>query len=399
MPTYHYTAKSGPGHAREGDLIADSEADALARLEAMGYTPIRLREQALPNARRHARPVGRRDITVFTRQMAGLLKAGVPMLRALATVAAQADKYRGARLIESLADAVRNGVPLSTALSEHPHLFSSVYISMVRAGESAGALDRVLRCLAEVREKEDAMRQRVQAAIAYPLLLLGVGAVTVFVLLAFFMPRVIVLFEGLERLPWPTRLLLAISGWVSRYRFWILLVSALPVVLIHRLTGFERGRLWMDRLLLRMPLVKSFLLFDDVARFSRTLALLITAGVPISGALTLAAATLQNRVLRDEIEAVRDATVQQGRAFSEGLRRARYFPPFLATMTAVGEEGGRIEETLDETALYYERETDRMGQLVSALLEPVLILTVGALVGFIVAAMLLPIFELGTAGL
>ena len=393
MPVYEYTAKRGPGNPETGEIRAASEAEALAVLDARGYVPIRVRRRVPVAAGRRHGAVRSRDVTLFTRQMAGLLKAGVPMIRALATVAGQSANTRFGGVVESLATSIGNGSTFSAALAEHPRIFPALYISMVRAGESAGALDQVLFRMAEEREKEDERRRRVQAAVAYPALLLVVGTATVFVLLAFFMPRVAALFEGWGQLPWPTRLLLAVSGWVSRYRIAILLAVALPLTVGYRLARTEKGRLWLDRRVLRLPLAGRLLLHNDIARFSRTLSLLIKSGVVISTALALAADTVRNRALRSDLDAVRRSTVQQGRAFSEGLQRGKGFPPFLSTMTAVGEESGRIDETLEETALYYEREIDRTSNMATALLEPALILVIGGLVGFIVAAMLLPIFE------
>lgn len=395
MPVYEYTAKRGPGRPETGEIRAASEAEALAALDADGYIPIRVQPRGVDVPDRRHGSIRFHDITLFTRQMAGLLKAGVPMLRALATVSGQSSNTRFAGILERVSTAIRNGSTFSAALSEYPRVFSPLYVSMVRAGESAGALDQILWRLAEEREKQDDRWRRVQAALAYPVLLIMVGAATVFVLLAFFMPRVAALFEGWGRLPWPTRVLLAVSGWVSEYRMAILLSIALPLALLHRVARTRKGRLWLDRRILRLPLMGRLLLHHEIARFSRTLALLIKAGVAIGSALALAADTIRNRALRAEVQAVRQATVQQGRAFSEGLQRGRGFPPFLITMISVGEQSGRIDETLEETASFYEKEIDRMSNMATSLLEPALILVIGGLVGFIVAAMLLPIFEFG----
>lgn len=399
MPLYEYTAKRGPGAPETGELRAVNSAEALAGLESRGLTPIRIREIMPAGVRRRGGAVGFGEITRFTRQMAGLLKAGVPILRALTTVASQGSSLRFARLVDALADAIRNGGTLSSAMASHPRQFPAVYVSMVRAGESAGALERVLLRLAEEREHDEEQRRRVQAAIAYPALLVVVGIVTVFVLLAYFMPRIAVMFEGWARLPLPTRLLMSVSGWVAEYRMAILLAVAMPLILLHRVSRSEKGRLMLDRWVLRMPLAGQFVLISEIARFARTLALLIKAGVAIAPALELASDTVRNLALRAELESVRESTVKQGRAFSEGLMRASVFPPFLTTMTAVGEQSGRIDETLEETAAYYEREIARISKMATALIEPVLILIIGGLVGFIVAAMLLPIFEIGAGGL
>ncbi len=405
MGVYRYKAKHGPSQTVEGQLEAESRAAALLALDRMGYSPISVEERpegaregrgSRRSPRRGGGPVRRRDITVLTRQLASLLKSGVPILRALRTIASQIDKPRLRELVERLEAVIRDGSMLSEAMARYPKLFAPLYLDMVRAGETAGVLDSTLARLADAREREDESRRKVQAAVAYPLLVLAVGIVTILVLLVYFLPKIIVLFENFEDLPTPTRLLIATSEFCSGAWHWMLLALVLGVLVLRRVLALERGRTVVDGWILRVPGLRRFLIEASLARFARTLALLIDAGVPIDQALALSANTMGNAVLRDEIESVRRGTVQKGAALSEGLRRSRIIPPFVANMTAVGEEAGRLDEALNEVASFYEREVDQQARLVTALIEPILILVVGGLVGFIVAAMLLPIFKLGT---
>jgi len=401
MPTFIYKAKSGPGKTVEGELAADSKPAAVAALEAMGCSPIWVAEQpqkagAGRASRRHDRRISSRDVTLFTRQLASLTKSGVPILKALSTIAEQAENGRFQALVHDVEHTIRDGTMLSGALSKYPAVFSSLYVNMVRAGESAGVLDTTLNRLADARERDDEVRRKVQAAIAYPLLIVTVGLITVFVLLAFFLPKIIGLFKDYKDLPWPTRALMGISGFCSENWYWILIAAVLLLAVIKRLTSVEKGRAWLDETRLRLPLIGRFVLESEMARFARTLSLLIQAGIPIDKALSLSGDTLRNVILRAEVEEMRKNTVLQGVPISVGMKKSGRFPPFIANMTAVGEEAGRLDESLDEVASYYEKDVEQQTRLATSLLEPILVLVVGAIVGFIVAAMLLPIFRLST---
>jgi len=396
-----YKAKDGPSKTVEGELRAESRSAAVAAVDAMGYIPVQVRLKPESGSKRRGRvwrrPVSARDVTVFTRQLASLVRSGVPILRALSTVRAQTENGSLRQVVDDLEVTVRDGSMLSEALSKHAALFPELYVNMVRSGESGGVLDTILERLAEARENEEDMRRKVQAAIAYPTLIVCVGIATVFVLLTFFLPRVVGLFRDYRRLPLPTRLLMGASDFFADSWHWIVLGLLLAIAVVKRLQAVDKGKTFLDRLKLHVPVLSRFIRDSDIARFARTLALLLEAGIPIDRGLALSANTLRNAVFRSEIEKVRDETVQQGHPLSEGLKRAKYFPVFVANMTGVGEEAGTLENSLAEVASFYEKEFEQRSRLATSLLEPVLILVVGVIVGFIVTAMLLPIFEIGTA--
>ena len=399
MPSFAYKAKHGPGKTVTGNVDAESRASAAADLEAMGYSPVWIREAddgagGKGRPRRRRGRIRQRDVTVFSRQLASLTKSGVPILKALSTIEGQTDNGAMRRVVGELEATIRDGSMLSEAMSGYPSVFPELYINMVRAGESAGLLDTMLLRLAEAREREEEMRRKVQAAMAYPTLVLVIGVATVFVLLAFFLPKIIDLFDGYEDLPLPTRVLIAGSEFCSTHWYWIVIAAGLVAAVFSRLAAMERGRMFVDRIKLHLPLMKGFVLESEIARFGRTLALLIGAGISIDKALSLSAETLHNSVLRDEVERARDGTVNQGSPLSEGLRQAQHFPAMVANMCAVGEEAGKLDESLSEIASFYEGEVNQRSRIVTSLLEPILILVVGGVVGFIVAAMLLPIFKL-----
>jgi type II secretory pathway component PulF len=402
MPTFLYRAKRGPDEPVDGEIEADSRAAALVRLDALGLSPVWVRprpESAAPGRRRRllSRRVRARDVTVFTLQLASLVRSAVPILRALRTVAQQSGHPAMGHVAGDIEAAVRDGRMLSEALERHPSLFPPLYVGMVRAGESAGALDVTLARLAESREREEDLRRRIQAAVAYPVLILAVGFLTVVALFAFFLPRVVSLFRGYAALPLPTRILIALSDSFSAYGLWLLVGLVLAVAVLRRIAAVERARLFFDTLKLRLPLAGRFWAEGDLARYARTLALLIEAGVPIDRALESSAGALRNEALRAELDKARDRTVRQGSPFSESLRLCPHVPLFLINLAAVGEESGRLPEALTEAAVFYEKEVEQRARLLSSLLEPALILAVGSVVGFIVAAMLLPIFELSSS--
>ncbi len=399
MPVYVYRAKKGPVETVEGELAADRPAAALARIEGMGLVPVWVREKASVAADGVARTRGRvrsRDINTFTRQLAGLLRSGVPILKSLATIAQQAESAPFRVVLGDLEAMVRDGRMLSEALVKYPALFSPLYVNMVRSGESGGVLDVILLRLADARERDEELIARVRGALAYPALVLGVGLATVLVMMVFFLPRVVgVLQSTHQALPMPTRILMGASRIATQYWYWVAALGVLGWGAARRLVASERGRLTWDRAALRLPVVGRFMRDADIARFSRTLELLVRTDIPIDRALQLSTNTLSNAALRSEFDQVRRDTVQMGHPIASGLRRARNIPPFVASMVAVGEESGRLDESLAEVGTFYERELDRGLRMATSLLEPALILIVGTVVGFIVFAMLLPIFQIG----
>lgn len=399
MPTFAYRAKQGPDKTVDGSLVAESRSAALTRLEATGHVPVWVAEvsgsqNGVP--RGTGRRISAREVTVFTRQLAGLLKAGVPILRALTTIQQQNENPAFRVLVMDMLNAVRDGDMLSDTLRRWPALFPDLYINMVRAGESAGKLDEVLLRLAEARESDDELNARIAAALAYPSLVMGVGVVSVFVILTFFLPRIMPLFQGMSvALPLPTRIILAVSGVFARYWGVIVVVAAAAGWLMRRVLQTPQGRLMVDRAVLALPLVGRFARDTDIVRFARTLSLLVRAGISVERAMSLGGHTVANRHLRTAILTAAEETVSQGSTISAGFKRRPEIPEFVTNMVAVGEETGRLDETLTEIAAFYQRELDRDLRLATTLLEPVLLLLVGGAVGFIILAMLLPIFQIG----
>lgn len=400
MPRYRYEAKEGPGKTIERELVADSKAHALARIEAMGLTPVRVYAAGKHTVESNGVPVStrgirRHDVTIFTRQLASLTRAGVPILRALHSIRDQTENTSMQPVVEDLENAIRDGSMLSESMCRYPSLFPELYTNMVASGEAGGVLDTILYQLADAREQEDESRRKVQAAMAYPTLVGITGLVTIFVLLAFFMPRVMALFADHEHLPLPTRLLLGISGFLSAHWIWLILATGLILVVLQRIAAMHRGRFFIDAIKLRIPWLGRFIRDVELARFTRVFALLIQSGINIDRVLQLSGTAMHNTVLREEVDKVRERTVRQGMALSAGIKASMVFPSFVGNMLAVGEETGRLDESLTEVALFYEGAIERQSRMAISLLEPILLLVCGVVVGFIVFAMLLPVFEMG----
>lgn len=404
MPVYEYHAKRGPTDVVDGAISAPTRPAAVAHLTQQGLSPMWIREQLAGEGATapvvvpatHGIHVRSRDINAFTRQLASLLRSGVPILKGLMTIREQTDDQRMGAVVGNLERDIRDGRMLSEAMQRYPRVFSPFYINMVRSGEAAGVLDEILMRLAQAQDEEEEMRAKVQSALAYPLLVLAAGAVSVFVMLTFFMPRIARIFDNSSlSLPWPTRILIALGDFFGNYWGWTMVPLIVILVILRRMLRVERGRMTIDRMVLRLPVAGRLLRDADLARFARTLSLLVRTGIPIHHALDLSCGTMHNAVLRAEIGRVSTGTVQQGASLAAGMRQLIHVPMFVANMVAVGEASGRLEDALDEIARYYGRELERSIKLITALLEPVLILVVGAIVGFIVFATLLPIFQIG----
>ena len=396
MPHYRYRAKQGPGRTVEREIDAASRAAALSQIEAQGLTPIWVTlSQGKRGSRRMRGRIRAGDITIFTRQLASMLRGGVPVMQAMRSIQEQTESSGLRPIVEEIAGAIRDGAMLSEAIKAYPRWFSPLYVSMVEAGEAAGVLDTMLERLADAREREEQSRRQVQAAMAYPILVGVVGVLTVIVLLTFFMPRVMRLFDQTATLPLATRILLAVSTFLTTQGHWLLLCLALVVVVIRRLAAMHKGRTFLDTALLRTPLLGRFMRDVELGRFARTFALLVQSGIPIERVLQLSANTMSNCVLQEDVQAIRVRTVQQGMQLSSGLRASIWFPPFFANMVSVGEETGHLENSLEDVARFYEASVARQGRMATALIEPLLLLLVGGMVGFIVFAMLMPIFEIG----
>ena len=405
MPQFAYKAKKDDGSLVTGTLQAESERSALDSLGRMGVFPLEIESSAGGTGRavapaRQMRRVSRRiksgDVALFTRQLADLLKAGVPLNRALRTLSEQTRNQDLSRTIEDIGKEVSAGKALHEALGKFPRTFPTLYVSMVRAGETGGFLEEVLHRLAIFIEKDQELKSRIASSMAYPTLLVVIGAGAVGFLMVFFIPRFSEIFKKMgSDLPPTTQIVMAVSYFCSNY--WPFLFVG--VVLLYlgwaQLTRSGAGRHFVDRLKIRFPLFGEIVKKNAVSRFTRTLGTLLKSGVPILGALAISKEAMGNVVLMEDIDEA-SAGVKQGRGLAEILNQSRYFPPMVVDMIAVGEEGGNLDEVLINVADSYDIQVDRQVRVFISLFEPALLLIMATLVGFIVISMLLPVFTLSS---
>lgn len=401
MARFVYEAKRSPKEITRGAISADSKNAAIQKISQMGYFLLSIREEeaAADAATTGAAGaffgrVSLKDTTNFTRQLSDLLEAGLTIVKAFDLLANQATNKQFRKVIADIRDHCTSGNPLSDALARHPAVFSDLYVSMVRSGETGGALENILKRLADFSEKQLEVQTKVRTALAYPILMAVVGCATIVILVTFVIPKMAVMFSDLgQALPMPTQILLGISNAVRNY-WWLIIAAGAAIVLsLLKVYATDEGRVVIDAAKLNVPIFGPLIKKVEIARFSRTLATLLANGVPMLEALHVVSETIENGVIRKEVETAY-AAVREGSSLANGYKKSVIVPATVVNMIAIGEESGHLERSLFKIAEGYERESDEAIKIMMSLLEPALILTLGVVVGFIVIAMLLPIFEI-----
>lgn len=420
MAEFLYQAKSGPKEVVTGKVSASTKQEAVRLIEAQGFIPIEVEESEARSEGRGAKSEERRakkaegggsrvegggwrfgrrvsvyQICIFTRQLAGFMRAQVPLLSALEFIKGQTPAGTPLRrILSKAADDVREGRRFSEALQEagSPE-FDVRYISMVKAGESGGSLDAILETLADHLENEEELRGQIRAALAYPALIITVGLGTVFFLFTFAVPRMAGLFrQTFNTLPLPTKILLSLSrpGWQAVFFTFFAAFAGGGIFLFIKRRQYRK---LIDAALSRVPLLGTVRLKSDVARFSSTLAMLIKNGIPIYQAIEITRPVLSNETLKEELKDAQ-SRIMGGEMLAHILEGLRHFPPFVAQMIAVGEDSGRLAESLQEVSRFYSRESLRGVKMMTSLIEPIFILLLSLVVGFVVAGIMLPIFDM-----
>lgn len=400
MSLYKYRAKDGPDNVA-GTVEAKNKEEAIEKINQLGYLPVRIElktdeQEAKAAASRHllARKVTSKDVTIFSRQLASFVKSGVPILRGLSIISEQSENPAFREVLDEIRNEIKEGASFSVTLQKYPKYFPALYVAMVHSGESSGNLQEVLLRIADYRQKQEAIVSRVRSAMAYPALMVMVGGATIFFMITFVMPRLMGIFSRIDQeLPAPTKFLLAISSAVQQGWVWLLMALAAAIILFKTGSKTKIQKTFVNRLKLRLPIFGAFVYKNELARFTRTLELLIKSSIPILKAIKIAIPILNNTVIQDELlKSYKD--LEEGSSFGKSLSRSKVFPKFMTSLIIVGEESGRLDEALGEIAGSYERDTDEAIRVMTSLLEPVLILVMGLIVGFIVVAMLLPIFQI-----
>jgi type II secretory pathway component PulF len=405
MDSFRYQAIKSNGTAVNGVIQAEDRRAALLLLGERGLFPSSLESEAaatknsetkevVAETPRSGRGVKRKEITAFTREIGALLGSAIPIPQALDGLGEEEQNPALKAVILEIADAVRKGSSFSGALDAHPRLFNRLYVSMVRVGEEAGALPKVVEDLATLLEREDDVRSEVKAAVAYPLFVLGFGVVTVVIVLTFVLPRLATMLQQmLPVLPLPTLILIKTSLLFQRY--WLLLAIAIAAVVgfCNWWFGTRAGEEFVDRIKLKLPILGSVFSTAALSRFARTLGILVKSGVSLLPALKIVENTIGNVVLGRMISQVAEET-RGGDSLAGPLRKLGVFPKTVVQMINVGEESGKLDEMLLKVAEIEERHMRARTKTLISLLAPMLILAVGAMVGFMVIAVLLPIFKL-----
>lgn len=398
MASYAYRARDRAGRAAQGVLEAEGTTEAAHQLDRLGYYPISIEPQ-LPGARagfsfarlnyRFSR-VSSEDFILYNRQMATLIAAGLPFLRSLGTIRDQTKSPRLQKILEAVYTEIESGSSFSAALAHHPETFSELYISMIRAGEEGGLLEKVLDRLATLAEQESVQRARISAALRYPMFVTAALAAAFFILMKFVVPKFVQLYANFGgQLPIPTRMMIFANVMFQRY--WIpgLALAAAAILGIRYALRTPAGRQLWDSWKIRLPIFGPLFLKSSLSRFSSVFSALLRSGVPLLKTLEIAAATVGNEKIKGVILGLRES-VQEGQTIAGPMRRQTVFTPMVVQMVAIGEETGKLDEMLDKVSDYYESEVEFAIRNLTTAIEPLLIVVIGGAVLFLALAIFMP---------
>ena len=392
MATFTYTARSFAGEMRTATLEAQSRDDVIAQLRRQRLNVVKI-DEATPKKPKRGH-IKMRDIVILTRQFSTMINAGLPLVQAMTILAEQSQNKVLSEVMRKVVFDVESGNTVADALSKHPQAFSNLYVNMVAAGEAGGILDTILMRLATFMEKNDALIRKVKGAMIYPGVIMSVAAIAVTVLLIFVIPVFENLFAsaGLA-LPLPTRIVMGASRFLKGYWYIVLGAVGAGVFLFKRYHATSNGKLKIDKFMLKVPVLGDVLRKSAVSRFTRTLGTLISSGVSILDGLEITAKTAGNRVVQDAIMESR-SSIAGGDTIAQPLKKSGVFPPMVISMISVGEQTGGLDEMLSKIADFYDEEVDAAVSNLLSLLEPVMIVFLGVVVGGMVVSMYLPIFDM-----
>jgi len=396
MPSYEWKGRDRAGRAQGGVLVAENKETVLALLRRQQIVPTAVKEKgreiAFPRLRGGG--VDERTLAVFTRQFSVMIDAGLPLVQCLQILGEQQEHKAFQRILIQVREDVESGSSLAAALRKHPQAFSDLYVNMVAAGEAGGILDNILQRLAVYIEKAAKLKSQVKSAMMYPVAVIGIAIAVVYVILWKVIPTFATLFESLgAELPLPTRIVVALSNFIGRFWWLIFIVLGSSIFALRRYYKTKQGKLTIDRIMLKTPILGDLLRKIAVARFCRTLGTLLSAGVPLLESLEITARTSGNAVIEQSILEVRKQ-VEEGKNLADPLKATKQFPPMVVQMINVGEATGAMDTMLSKIAEFYEDEVDTAVAGMMKLIEPVLISFLGVVIGGIVIAMYLPMFSL-----
>lgn len=404
MALYTWSGFTEKGKVTQGMIDATSTREAKLKLRSQGIFVSSIAEEAATPAssvkdislKRFLGRVKLEDVTVMTRQLSTLVGASIPLVESLNALYEQTDSPAMKKTVAQVRDAVNEGLSFADALSQHRRVFSDLYVNMVRSGEASGALDVVLLRLAEFLEGQHRLRSKVGAALIYPMVLFAVSVVVLFYLLTSVVPKMVGMFESMEQvLPLPTRILISVSGFLGMTWWAFAAVAVIAVIFFTKWRKTAHGAAKFDRFRMGIPVYGAIYRKISVARFARTLATLLSSGVPIIESLKIVKTVVQNKVMEACIE---DSIgeVMEGSSIAAPLKKSGVFPPIIVHMISTGEKSGTLEEMLAKAADAYEEDVETSVAGLTSILEPVMIVVMGLIVGSIVLAILLPMLEMST---
>jgi len=403
MPVYEYKALNQAGKTTNGIIDADNPVSARQKLRGSGIFPVEVKETtSRPKGEASGQPsfstlfqrVKPGEISIMTRQLSILLGAGVTLVTSLDALITQTTNPLLKKIMSQIKESVNEGNSLASSLSKHPKVFSQIYVNMVRAGEASGSLDVVLDRLAEFSERQETLKGRFKAAMAYPVIMFFIGTGILFFLVTFIVPQIADIFTDLKQtLPLPTLILISVSSFLESFWWLVLLVLGGILIILRQFLKTPKGTYLWDKLKLRAPVFGSINIKMAMARFGRTLGSLVQNGVPLLSALEIVRSIVNNTLITKDIDNAMEQ-IGEGKSLAVPLGQSRWFPPIAVQMIAVGEQSGELENMLNKFADIYEGETESQIMALTALLEPIMILGMAVSVAFIVFSILLPIFEI-----
>ena len=403
MPVFEYTALDNRGKTTSGIIDAEGAQAARQKLRTSGIFPVSIKETQEAEPKKatgtfnlsarlsRIKPV---EVAMMTRQLATLIGAGFPLVSALDALVPQTKSHGFKRILAQIKDLIVEGNSFARALSNYPGQFSPLYVNMVRAGETSGTLEIVLERLADITERQQALKNRIQTAMAYPIFMLLIGTAVLFILLTYIVPSITSIFAEMNQvLPMPTRILIFLSDFLKSYWWSLFIIVAAIVVFFNRMKKTEKGRYAVDKTMLFMPGIGILVKKLAVARFARTLGSLLENGVSMLIALDIVKNIAGNKLIADSVETAA-IEVGKGQGLGAALAESGIFPQLSIQMIQVGEQSGQLEEMLTKISDVFENEVEMTIMRLTSYLEPVMILVMGTIVAFIVLSICLPIFEM-----
>ncbi len=402
MAVYEYRGLDGTGRIAKGIIDADSPRLARAKLRRSGIFPTEIMtDRHTKKSVAEGVSIGElftrvriQDISIMTRQMATLVGAGLPIVEALNALIDQTENARLKKVITQVRESVNEGSSLADAMSRFPKVFSELYVNMINAGESSGALDIILKRLADFMENQVILKNKVLSTLSYPIILALVGIAILSFLLVYVVPKVVRIFDELQQaLPIPTLVLISVTDFLGDYWWVLLVVIGGSMLALRQYVATENGHRNYDRMILKLPITGKLLRIIVTTRFARTLAILLNSGIPLLQSMDIARAVVNNAVISEAIESAKEG-IREGESIAEPLRRSNIFPSMVTHMIAVGEKTGELEQMLFKVSEAYDNEVETIISRMTSLLGPFVILVLGGIVLFIVLAILLPMFEM-----